>query len=97
MAKELLVFNTFCGGSFAPEAEAGWLERFSHVGNYLTFGKAGDFTDFLKGDSVGPGSPDNPVRTILGWLRLFDSGNWTVGLFGLHQRLTLALFDGGAN
>ena len=87
MAKELLVFNTLGGGTFAPEAEAGWLERFSHVGNYLTFGKAGDFTDFLKGDSVGPGSPDDPIRTILRGLGFFDPGNWTVGLLGLHSNI----------
>ena len=85
MAEELLVLNTLGGGSFAPQSKAGWFERFSHMGNDLTFSKAGDFSDFLKGDPVGPGSPDNPVRTILGWLWLFDSGNWTVGLFGLHQ------------
>ncbi len=84
MAEELLVLDALGGGSFAPEAKAGGLERFSHVGDYLTLGKAGDFADFLKGDPVGPGSPDNPVRTILGWFRFFDPGNWTVRLLGFH-------------
>ena len=84
MTEELLVFNTLCGGTFAPEAEAGWFERFSHMGNDLAFSKAGDFSDFLKGDPVGPGSPDDPIRTILRGLGFFDPGNWTVGLFGLH-------------
>ena len=64
MAEELLVFNTLGGGSFAPEAEAGWFERFSHMGNYLALGKAGDFTDFFKGNTVGPGSPDDPIWAV---------------------------------
>ena len=84
MAEELLVLDALGGGSFAPEAEAGGLERFSHVGDYLAFGKAGDFTDFLEGDPVGPGSPDDPIRTIFGWFWFFDPGNWTVGLLGFH-------------
>ena len=84
MAEEFLVLDALGGGSLAPESKTGWFERFSHMGNDLAFSKAGDFSDFLKGDPVGPGSPDNPVRTIPGWLRLFDPGNWTVGLFGLH-------------
>ena len=84
MAEELLVLDALSGGSFTPKAKAGGLERFSHVGDYLTLGKAGDFADFLKGDPVGPGSPDNPVRAILGWFWFFDPGNWTVGLLGLH-------------
>ena len=84
MAEELLVLDALGGGSFAPEAKAGGLERFSHVGDYLTLSKPGDFADFLKGDPVGPGSPDNPVRTILGWFRFFDPGNWTVRLLGFH-------------
>ena len=84
MTEELLVLNTLGGGTFAPQSEAGWFERFSHVGNYLALGKASDFADFLKGDSVGPGSPDDPIRTILRGLGFFDPGNWTVGLFGLH-------------
>ena len=54
MAEELLVLDALGGGSFAPEAEAGGLERFSHVGDYLAFGKAGDFADFLKSNPVGP-------------------------------------------
>ena len=76
MAEELLVLDALGGGTFAPEAETGGLERFSHVGNYLTFGKAGDFTNFLKGDPICPGSPDNPVWAILGWFRFFYPCNW---------------------
>ena len=87
MAEELLVLNALGGGTLAPEAKAGGLERFSHVGDYLTLGKAGDFTDFLKSNPVGPGSPNNPIRTILGWLRFFDSGNWTVRLLWLHKKM----------
>ena len=84
MAEELLVLNALAGGTLAPEAKAGGLERFSHVGDYLTLSKPGDFADFLKGDPVGPGSPNNPIRTIPGWFRFFDPGNWTVGLLGFH-------------
>lgn len=84
MTEELLVLNTLGGGTFAPQSEAGWFERFSHVGNYLALGKASDFADFLKGDPVGPGSPDDPIRTILGWFRFFHPGNGITGLFGLH-------------
>lgn len=84
MAEEFLVLDALGGGTLAPKAKAGGLERFSHVGNYLTFGEAGDFTDFLKGNPVGPGSPNDPIRTILGWFRFFDPGNWTVGLLGIH-------------
>ena len=84
MAEELLVLNALGGGTLAPEAKAGGLERFSHVGDYLTLSKPGDFSDFLKGDPVGPGSPDDPFRTVLGWFRFFDPGNWTVGLLWLH-------------
>jgi len=86
MTEELLVLNTLGGGTFAPQSEAGWFERFSHVGNYLALGKASDFADFLKGDPVGPGSPDNPIRAILRGLGFLDTGNWTVGLFGLHSK-----------
>ena len=84
MAEELLVLDALGGSTLAPKAKAGGLERFSHVGDYLTLSKPGDFADFLKGDPVGPGSPDDPVRTIPGWFRFFDPGNWTVGLLGLH-------------
>ena len=88
MAEELLVLDALSGGSFTPKAKAGGLERFSHVGDYLAFGKAGDFADFLEGNPVGPGSPDDPVRTILGWFRFFHPGNRIAGLFGLHIEKT---------
>ena len=87
MAEEFLVLNTLGGGTFAPQSKAGWFERFSHMGNDLAFSKAGDFSDFLEGDPVGPGSPDDPIRTIFGWFWFFDPGNWTVGLLGLHVRM----------
>jgi hypothetical protein len=84
MAEELLVLDALGGGTLVPKAKAGGLERFSHVGDYLTLSKPGDFADFLKGDPVGPGSPDDPVRTILGWFRFFYPGNWITGLFRLQ-------------
>ena len=88
MAKEFLVFNTLGGCTLAPEPKAGWLERFSHMGDHYTLGKAGDFINLLKGDSVGPRRPNNPIRTVLGWLRFFHSGNRIAGLFGLHVVIT---------
>ena len=87
MTEELLVLDALGGGTLAPETKAGGLERFSHVSDDLAFGKTGDFSDFLKGDPVGPGSPDDPIRTILRGLGFFDPGNWTVGLLGLHSNI----------
>ena len=78
MAKEFLVFNTLGGCPLAPEPKAGWLERFSHMCDHFTLSEASDFMDFLKGNPVGPGSPNNPIWTVLGWLRFFHPGNRTV-------------------
>ena len=84
MAKEFLVFDTLGGCTLAPEPKAGWLERFSHMGDHFALGETSNFINFLKGNPVGPGCPNNPIRAILGWLRFFDPGNWTVRLLGLH-------------
>ena len=84
MAKEFLVFDTLGGCTLAPEPKTGWLERFSHMGNNFALSETGDFINFLKGNPVGPGSPDDPIRTILGWFRFFHPGNRIAGLFGLH-------------
>jgi len=84
VAKEFLVFDTLGGCTFAPEPKAGWLERFSHMGDYFTLGKTGNFSDFFKGNPVGPSSPDDPIRTVLGGLRFFHPGDRIAGLFGLH-------------
>ena len=97
MAEELLVLNALGGGTLAPEAKAGGLERFSHVGDYLAFGKAGNFTDFFKGDPIGPGSPDNPIRTFLGGFRFFYPGNGSIGLFWIHGLITLGFYFPVAN
>ena len=87
VAKEFLVFDTLGGCPLAPEPKAGWFERFSHVGDHFALGEAGDFINFLKGNPVGPRSPNNPIRTIPGWFRFFDPGNWTVRLLGLHRSI----------
>lgn len=58
------------------------------MSNYFTLGKPGNFLNFFKGDAVGPGSPNNPIGTILGRFRFFDSGNWIAGLFGFHKVIT---------
>ena len=84
MAKEFLVFDTLGRCPLAPESKAGRLERFSHVGDYFALGKPSDFINFPKGDSVGPGSPDDPVRTVLGGFRFFYPGNRIAGLLGFH-------------
>ena len=88
MAKEFLVFDTLGRCTLAPQSKTGWLERFSHMGNHLALGETGDFINFLKGNPVGPGSPNDPVRTILGWFRFFYPGNGIAGLFGLHIKKT---------
>ena len=85
MAKEFLVFDTLGGCPLAPEPKTGWLDRFSHVCNHFALGKAGDFINFLKSDPVGPGSPDDPIWTVLGWFRFFYPGNRIARLFGLHK------------
>ena len=64
MAKEFLVFDTLGGCTLAPQSKAGWLERFSHMSNYLALSKASNFTDFFKGNTVGPGSPDDPIWAV---------------------------------
>ena len=78
MAKKFLVFDTLGGCTLAPQSKAGWLERFSHMGNHLALGETGDFINFLKGNPVGPGSPNDPIWTVLGWLRFFHPGDGTV-------------------
>tara|TARA_Y100000022_G_C13134873_1_gene322149 strand:- start:187 stop:465 length:279 start_codon:yes stop_codon:yes gene_type:complete len=84
VAKEFLVFNTLGGYTLAPQSKAGWLEGFSHMGDHFVLGKTSDFINFLKGDPVGPCSPNDPIRTVLGWFRFFHPGNGIAGLFGLH-------------
>ena len=79
------MFNTLGGYTFAPEPKAGWLKRFSHMGDHFALGEAGDLINFLKGNPVGPGSPNDPIRTVLGWLRFFHPGDGVAGLFGLHK------------
>ena len=88
MAKEFLVFDTLGGCPLAPEPKAGRLKRFSHVGDHFALGEASDLINFLKGDSIRPGSPDDPIRTILGWFWFFHPGNRIAGLFGLHIQNT---------
>ena len=87
MAKEFLVFNTLGGCTFAPEPKARWLERFSHVRDHFALGEAGDFINLLKGNSISPSSPNDPVRTVLGWFRFFNPGNWIARLFGFHDEI----------
>ena len=79
------MFDTLGGCTLAPEPKARWLERFSHMGDHFALGKTGDFINFLKGNSIGPGRPNDPIRTILRWFRFFHPGNRIAGLFGLHS------------
>ena len=84
MAKEFLVFYTLGGCTLTPEPKAGWLERFSHMCDHFTLGETGDFINFLKGNPVGPGSPNDPIWTFLGRFRFFYPGDRIAGLLGLH-------------
>ena len=88
MAKEFLVFDTLSGCPLAPEPKARWLERFSHMGDHFALGEAGDLINFLKGNSISPGSPNDPIWTVLGWFRLFHPGDRIAGLFGHHLEKT---------
>ena len=97
VTEKLLVFDTLGGCTLAPQPKTGGFERFSHVGDHLAFGKAGNFTDFFKGDPVGPGSPDNPIRTFLGGFRFFYPGNGSIGLFGIHGLRILGFYFPVAN
>lgn len=97
MAKEFLVFDTLGGCTLAPEPKAGWLKRFSHMGDHFALGEAGDLINFLKSNPIGPGSPDDPVRTIFGGFRFFHPGNRIAGLFGLHVTSFLVIHLPGAN
>ena len=85
VTEEFLVLEALPGGSCAPATEAAWFERLPHVGDDLAFFQARYLTNFLEGDAVGPGGPDDPVGTALGWLGLFDSGDREIGLLGFHR------------
>ena len=100
LAKELLVFEALAGGPFAPTTEAAWFEGFPHVCDDLAFLQTRDFANFFEGDAVGPGGPNDPIGTVLGWLGLFNPGYGKFGLLGFHQMfedLILVLLPGGAN
>ena len=84
VAKEFLVFDTLGRCTLAPQSKTGWLQRFSHMGDHFALGETGDFINFLKGDTIGPSSPNDPIRTILGWFRFFHTGDGFAGLFGLR-------------
>ncbi len=64
VAEKFLVFYALGGCSLAPQSKAGGFERLSHVGNDFALGKARDFANFFKSDPVGPGCPDDPIRTV---------------------------------
>jgi len=94
------VLEALAGGPFAPATEAAWLERFPHMSDDLAFLQTRDFANFLESDAVGPGGPNDPIGTVLGWLGLFNPGYGKFGLLGFHQLfegLILVLLPGGAN
>ena len=84
--EELSVFEALAGGPFAPSSETAWLKGFSHVSDYLAFIQSGNFLDFLKGDAISPGRPNDPVVAAFGWLGFFDPGDGEVRLFRAHER-----------
>ena len=87
MTEEFLVLEALRGSPFAPTAETTRRKSFSHLVDHLAFIQTGDFMNFLKSYAVGPGSPDYPVGTFLGRLRVFDSGDGESGLFWFHSKL----------
>ena len=82
--EELSVFEALAGGPFAPSSETAWFERFSHMCDDLVFVQPGNFSNFLKGDTVGPAGPDDPVVAAFGWLGFFYPGDGEVRLFRIH-------------
>ena len=58
------------------------------MGDHFALGKTGDFINFLKGNPIGPGSPNDPIRTVLGWFRFFHPGDRILGLLGVHLMKT---------
>ena len=83
--EELSVFEALAGGPFAPSSETAWLKGFSHVSDYLAFIQSGNFLDFLKGDAISPGRPNDPVLSVFGGLGFFDPGDGEVRLFRVHE------------
>ena len=84
MAKEFLVFDTLGGCTLTPEPKAGRLKRFSHMSDHFTLSEASDLINLLKGNPIGPSSPNDPIRTVLGWFRFFYPGDRIAGLFRLQ-------------
>ena len=60
-------------GPFAPAAKVSWIQQLPHSSDDLTLGQACSLPDFFKGDSVGPGGPDQPKVGSLGRLGFLDS------------------------
>ena len=56
------------------------------MGDHLALGESSNLTNFLKGDAVGPGRPNNPIWTVFGRLWFFDPGNRVVGLLRFHSQ-----------
>ena len=78
------MFEALACGPFAPSSETAWLKGFSHVNDDLAFVQTGNFSNFLKGDAVGPGGPDDPVVAAFWWLGFFDPGDGKIRLLGFH-------------
>jgi len=95
--EELSVFEALACGPFAPSSETAWLKGFSHVNDDLAFVQTGNFSNFLKGDAVGPGGPNDPIGAVLGWLGLFDPGDGKFRLFRTHDWTSLKACFNGAN
>ena len=93
------MFEALACGPFAPSSETAWFKGFSHVNDDLAFVQTGNFSNFLKGDAIGPGGPDDPVVAAFGWLGFFDPGDGKFRHFGFHGSLesNLATFWGWAN
>ena len=55
------------------------------MGDHFALGQTGDFANFFKGYTIGPGSPNNPIRTVFGRFRFFDPCDRVVGLLRIHK------------
>jgi hypothetical protein len=60
--------------------------------DYFALAESGNFSNLLKSNPVGPCGPNNPVGTIFGGLRFFDTGYGITGMFGFHLGSILAFF-----
>ena len=55
------------------------------MGDHFAFIQSSYSSNFFKGYTIGPGSPNNPVGTVFGWFQFFDPGDRVLGLLRFHS------------